>query len=69
MLLYFERLRFVDPEEVIVRWKGGEINAVIAPEKERPRLLRDLEGSIPSRIRSWKSDNDRVPHYIFLTRS
>ncbi len=69
MLLYFERLHFAEPDEVIAEWKTGEINAVIAPDKERPRLLRDLEGSVPSRLRSWKSDNDRVPHYIFLTRS
>jgi 4-amino-4-deoxy-L-arabinose transferase-like glycosyltransferase len=69
MLLYLERLRFAKPEEVITRWNTAAIDAVIAPEEERLRLLRDLEGSIPSRIRSWKKNDDRIPRYILLTRS
>jgi 4-amino-4-deoxy-L-arabinose transferase-like glycosyltransferase len=69
MLLYLRRLRFVKPEEAIAKWKAGIIDAVVAPEEERPGLLRDLEGSVPSRIRSWKKDDDRNPRYILLTRS
>jgi 4-amino-4-deoxy-L-arabinose transferase-like glycosyltransferase len=69
MLLYLERLHFVEPEDVITKWNAGTIDAVVAPEEERPRLLRDLEGSVPSRVRSWNENNNRTPHYILLTRS
>jgi hypothetical protein len=69
MLLYLRRLRFAEPEDAIAKWRAGIIDAVVAPDAERPRLLRDLEGSIPSRIRSWNENDDRTPRYILLTRS
>jgi 4-amino-4-deoxy-L-arabinose transferase-like glycosyltransferase len=69
VLLYVRRLRFVEPEDAIAKWKAGIINAVVAPDEERPRLLRDLEGSVPARIRSWNENDDRIPRYILLTRS
>ncbi len=69
LLLYLERPRFVSPEEALVRWNAGTIDAVIAPEEERPRLLHDLEGSIPSKLRSWGENDKETPRYIFLTRS
>ena len=69
LLLYLDRPRFVRPEEVIERWNAGTIDAVIAPEEERPRLLHDLEGSIPSRIRSWAEHDKDTPRYVLLTRS
>jgi 4-amino-4-deoxy-L-arabinose transferase-like glycosyltransferase len=69
LLLYLERPRFVKPDEVVAHWNAGTIDAVIAPEAERPRLLHDLEGSIPSRLRSWREDDHETPRYILLTRS
>jgi hypothetical protein len=69
LLLYLERPRFVSLEEAVERWNAGTIDAVIAPEEERPRLLHELEGSIPSRIRSWSENNKETPRYILLTRS
>src|SRR5881398_2299534 len=69
ILLYLRRLRFVEPEDAIAKWKAGIIDAVVAPDEEQPRLLRDLEGSVPSRIRSWTENDERTPRYILLTRS
>ena len=69
LLLYLEQPRFVRPDDVIAHWNAGSIDAVIAPEEERPRLLHDLEGSIPSRIRSWNEGDKDTPRYVLLTRS
>jgi len=69
VLLYLRRLYFVEPEDAIAKWKTGVIDAVVAPDEEQPRLLRDLEGSVPSGIRSWNENDDRTPRYILLTRS
>jgi 4-amino-4-deoxy-L-arabinose transferase-like glycosyltransferase len=69
ILLYLRRLRFVEPEDAITKWKAGIIDAVVAPDEEQPRLLRDLEGSVPSRIRSGNENEERTPRYILLTRS
>ena len=69
VLLYLRRLYFVEPDDAIAKWKTGVIDAVAAPDEEQPRLLRDLEGSVPSRIRSWNENDDRTPRYILLTRS
>src|SRR5213082_210232 len=64
ILLYLRRLRFVEPEDAIAKWKAGIIDAVVAPDEEQPRLLRDLEGSVPSRIRSWTENDERTPGYF-----
>jgi 4-amino-4-deoxy-L-arabinose transferase-like glycosyltransferase len=69
VLLYLRQLRFIEPEDAIAKWKAGIIDAVVAPDRKRPRLLRDLEGSVPSRIRSWNENDERTPRYILLTRS
>ncbi len=69
ILLYLRRLRFVEPEDAIAKWKAGIIEAVVAPDEEQPRLLRDLEGSVPSRIGSWTKNDERTRRYILLTRS
>ena len=69
VLLYLRRLYFVEPEDAIAKWKTGVIDAVVAPDEEQPRLLRDLEGSVPSRIRSQPETDDRTPGYVFMTRS
>ena len=69
ILLYLRRLRFVEPEDAITKWKAGVIDAVVAPDQEQPRLLRDLEGSVPSRIGSWTENDERTRRYILLTRS
>ncbi len=69
LLLYLRRGSFVEAEDVIEKWNAGELDAVVAPEAERPRLLRDLQGSISSRLRSWKEDDNRTPRYVLLTRS
>ncbi len=69
ILLYLRRLRFVEPEDAITKWKAGIIDAVVAPDEEQPRLLRDLEGSVPSRIRSWTENDERMSRYVLLTRS
>jgi hypothetical protein len=68
LLLYVRRTRFTSPEDVIGRWNAGELDAVIAPEEERPRLLRDLSGSISPRLRSWEKESDPTPRYVFLTK-
>jgi hypothetical protein len=69
LLLYLQRPHFLSPDEVLERWNAGTIDAVIAPEEERPRLLHDLEGSVPSRIRSWSENDKTTARYILLTRS
>jgi 4-amino-4-deoxy-L-arabinose transferase-like glycosyltransferase len=69
LLLYLEQPRFARPDDVIAHWNAGSIDAVVAPEEERPRLLHDLEGSIPSRIRSWGEHDKDTPRYVLLTRS
>jgi 4-amino-4-deoxy-L-arabinose transferase-like glycosyltransferase len=69
MLLYLQRLHFLKNEEVIARWDAGEIDAVVAPRREREVLLRDLGGSLPSPLQSWGKGERAVPHYILLTRS
>ncbi len=69
LLLYLDRLHFLEHAAVVAKWNAGEITAVVAPAEEEPLLLRDLPGAIPSRLQSWRPGDDRTPHYVFLTRS
>jgi len=69
LLLYLQRPHFARPDEAIAKWKAKEIDAVVIPESERPVMLRDLEGSVPSSIRSGSKKNEDVPRYVLLIRS
>jgi 4-amino-4-deoxy-L-arabinose transferase-like glycosyltransferase len=69
MLLYLQRSHFLKNDEVIAKWNAGEINAVVAPRRERAVLLRDLRGSVPSPLQSWRKGEKKAPHYILLLKS
>src|SRR5947207_15362557 len=40
ILLYLDRLRFVEPDDATTEWKDGIIAAVVPPDEEQPRLSR-----------------------------
>ncbi len=69
MLLYLQRLHFLKSDEAIAKWNAGEIDAVVAPRHERAVLLRDLGGSVPSALQSWRKGEKKVPHYVLLVKS
>jgi len=59
-----------EPEDADCQMEGRSIDAVSSRRmKKQPRLLRDLEGSVPSRVRSQPENDDRTPGYVLLTRS
>jgi len=63
------RLSVVEPEDAIAKWKAGVIDAVVAPDEEQPRLLRDLEGVCPLAASARSLRTTIVLRVCLLTRS
>jgi 4-amino-4-deoxy-L-arabinose transferase-like glycosyltransferase len=61
LLLYLQKLHFVQPETAIAEWSSGNLDALIASAEEAPRLVRDLQnGSI--------APKDDKGAYVLITR-
>lgn len=48
LLLYLQKLHFIRAENAIAEWKGGKLDAVIAPVNDSEQLARDLPGALMS---------------------
>ena len=61
LLLYLQKLHFIQPETAIAGWNSGNLDALIAPAEKAPRLVRDLQnGSI--------AQKDDKSTYVLITR-
>ncbi len=69
LLVYLRRSHFIKPERAAADWAEGKLDAVIVPDAQVPRMLRDLPGSIPARIALPGNDRMTAPRYVVLKKS
>jgi 4-amino-4-deoxy-L-arabinose transferase-like glycosyltransferase len=62
MLLYLEKLHFIDPAQAIQSWNDGTVNALVLPAKAMPVVMGDLNGAALSPITSANKA------YVVITR-
>lgn len=69
LLVYLRRSHFIKPERAAANWAEGKLDAVIVPNDQVPRMLRDLPGSIPARIELPRKRRTIPPRYVVLKKS
>ena len=69
LLLYLRRTRFVTAEQAIERWHAGELDALVAPAAEVPRLLEALPGAVNSGREATITVSDGPRRYVLLTKA
>jgi 4-amino-4-deoxy-L-arabinose transferase-like glycosyltransferase len=68
LLLYLDRLHFIEPERAITDWNSGEIDALVAPAERSPELMRELQDAVVSSLRSSEENDERGAGYVLITR-
>jgi hypothetical protein len=69
LLLYLRRTRFLTADDAITRWNAGELDALVAPAEEIPRLLEALAGAPNSAREATITINDQPRRYVLLTKA
>ncbi len=68
LLLYLRRLHFLETSEAVAIWQRGELEAIVAPTEDLPRLLVALPNAEVSRLEATVMINDRPRRYQLVTR-
>ena len=68
MLLYLQKTHFIEPQEAISEWNRHELDALVAPAEEGPRLMSELQNASLSPLRQVERKNQRGKSYVLLTR-
>jgi 4-amino-4-deoxy-L-arabinose transferase-like glycosyltransferase len=68
MLLYVRKTEFLDPDQAIVLWNGGKLDALVVPDDELDELLPRLRGDPKTVVTSNPAGRYRK-RYFLLVRS
>jgi 4-amino-4-deoxy-L-arabinose transferase-like glycosyltransferase len=69
LLLYLRRTHFIKKPEAVERWKGNNLDALVAPRDEVAALLRELPGSAISDRAGPVATNNQRREYVLLTKA
>jgi hypothetical protein len=68
MLLYLQKTHFIEAQETISEWNRGALDALVAPAREGPRLMGELQNASLSPMRPVERKDQRGKSYVLLTR-
>ena len=66
LLLYLQKLHFIQPEAAITEWNRGNVEALAAPAAEAPQLVTGLQGASISPLQSAPRKDGR--DYVLIAR-
>jgi 4-amino-4-deoxy-L-arabinose transferase-like glycosyltransferase len=68
MLLYLQKLHFVEPERAIAEWNQGTLDALVVPTEQAVTYLGTLRNATLSPLQSIEKKEERGKGYLLLTR-
>jgi len=66
MLLYVRKTEFLEPEQAIVLWNGGKLDALVAPDDELDELLPRLRGDPKTTLTSNPAGRYRKRYFLLV---
>lgn len=69
MLLYLQRLHFIDADDAVEVWNSGQVDALVVPYKEIPDLVSKLKNAQVSPFQSFRHNKQSDPGYALILRS
>ncbi|MGI8438262.1 MAG: hypothetical protein ACR2NX_15415, partial [Chthoniobacterales bacterium] len=69
LLLYLRREHFLEVDDAIRRWQGGELDALVLPAEKLPALREALPDAIPADLEATINLDQHVRHYLLLRRA
>jgi 4-amino-4-deoxy-L-arabinose transferase-like glycosyltransferase len=68
MLLYLQKLHFLQPRKAVQEWNGGALDALVVPKDKISELMPKLQNAAISPLRSVDRKTDPQIGYFLLTR-
>jgi 4-amino-4-deoxy-L-arabinose transferase-like glycosyltransferase len=68
MLLYLNKMHFIEPDEAVAEWNRGTLDALVVPNDEIAKYLGALADSSLSGLQSIEKRNEPGEGYVLLTR-
>jgi len=66
MLLYVRKTEFLEPEQAIVLWNGGKLDALVVPDDELDELLPRLRGDPKTVLTSNPAGRYKKRHFLLM---
>jgi hypothetical protein len=68
ILLYLQRTHFIEPDRAITEWNQGNLDALVASTQKAPGLMRELQGTVVSQLKSTEKKEEQGRGYLLITR-
>jgi 4-amino-4-deoxy-L-arabinose transferase-like glycosyltransferase len=68
LLLYVRKTHFVQPDEAIAAWNGGNLDALVASHEKALALMGDLKGAALFQSRRVGGQDQQGKGYVVITR-
>jgi len=62
LLLYLQKVHFIDPQLAVTEWNNGNLDAVVVSTDKAKMLMPKLEGAVVSELRNAQQEN-----YVLIT--
>lgn len=68
LLLYLQRPHFIKPDRAVSEWNRGNLDALVVPATDAPRLMRQLRDAAVSQLKSAPRKDEDGLGYLLITR-
>src|SRR5207302_5996353 len=68
LLLYLRKTHFIEPDQAVVEWNRGNLDALVASTEKAPALLGELRDASLSSLKSNEKKQEQGSGYVLITR-
>ncbi|MGB9475036.1 MAG: glycosyltransferase family 39 protein [Candidatus Udaeobacter sp.] len=66
LLLYLQKMRYIEPDRAVTEWKAGNVDALVASTEKAADLMPRLRGATVSQLKSSERKNGQETGYVLI---
>ena len=66
LLLYLQKMRYIEPDRAVTEWNAGNVDALVASTGKAAGLLPRLRGATVSQVKSSERKNEQETGYVLI---
>src|SRR4029077_9659761 len=66
LLLYLQKMHFIEPQRAVTEWNHGNLDALVASTEKAPSLMRDFDDATLSKFKSNKGNGEQTRGYVLI---
>jgi hypothetical protein len=68
LLLYLQKMHYIEPDRAIAEWDAGNLDALVASTEKLPGLMPRLRGATVSQLKAGERKKEQGTGYALVTR-